>query len=211
MRALDVATGTGFTAVELSGIVGEVYAVDRTLGMLEQAMSLSENHGAGNMRFVMGDSTALPFHDAAFDIVTCRRAAHHFKDKDAFLNEVHRCLSNGGQFALVDMAAPEGFKNPYNSFERARDSSHEEAETFSHWKELIESHGFKIASADVEEERVSFEKWLYPVDVDTEEGRSCRHFLERAGSEFLAAIDYNAKDDTFVKRRVVIISARNKS
>lgn len=210
MKALDVATGTGFTAVELSGSVGEMFAVDRTTGMLERARNLSEERRAANMRFVMSDATALPFHDAAFDIVTCRRAAHHFRDKDAFLSEVHRCLNGGGQFALVDMAAPEGFKDPYNAFERARDSSHEEAETFSHWRELIESHGFEVSSTCVEEEKVSFDKWLYPVEPDTEEGRRCRRFLERAGKEFLGAIDFNTESDTFVKRRVIIISARRR-
>ncbi len=210
MKALDVATGTGFTAVELSDSVGEVFATDRTHNMLDQARKLSEKRGAANTHFILSDATALPFRDAYFDIITCRRAAHHFRNKDAFLKEVHRSLSPEGLFALVDMVAPEGFKDMYNEFERARDSSHEEAETFNGWKQLLESHGFELTSGNVEGERIPFEKWLYPVEMDTEEGRKSRLFLSKAGDRFGEAISYDAGSDALVKRRTIIIARRRR-
>ena len=211
MRALDVATGTGFTAIELSGAVDDVFAVDRTRGMLEQARRLSAEREAAGIQFVLGDSTALPFGDASFDIATCRRAAHHFREKEPFLREVHRCLVPGGRLALVDMVSPEGFENIFNGLERTRDSSHEEAETVDRWKQLIGSGGFDVTDVEVEEESVSFEKWLYPVGADTEEGGKSRLFLEDAGDEFREAIGYDAERDTFVKRRAVIIASKRMS
>ncbi len=209
MKALDVATGTGFTAIELSGYVDEVFATDRTRGMLDQAKKLSEERGIARMHFIMSDSTALPFSDAYFDIVTCRRAAHHFRNKDIFLAEVHRCLASEGFLAIVDMVAPEGFKDMYNSLERARDSSHEEAETFNGWKRLVESNGFELTSADLEEERVSFDKWLYPVNVDTDGGRNSRRLLSESDKPFRESISYDAGSDAFVKRRMVAIARRS--
>ncbi len=38
----------------------------------------------------------------AFDLVTCRVAAHHFSDVAAFVRETARVLKTGGWFLLID-------------------------------------------------------------------------------------------------------------
>jgi len=47
----------------------------------------------------------LPF-GGAFDLVTCRIAAHHFADIGRFLRESARALRPGGLLAVVDNVVP---------------------------------------------------------------------------------------------------------
>src|SRR2546426_193628 len=58
-RALDVATGTGFTAFALRPHVRSVVGADLTRGMLEEARRLTPS-GEG-FSWVVGDAEALPF------------------------------------------------------------------------------------------------------------------------------------------------------
>jgi len=75
-RALDIATGTGFTALALAPRCREVIGVDLTPGMVREAQRLREARGVSNLRFCLGDAEALPFRNGMFDIVACRHAAH---------------------------------------------------------------------------------------------------------------------------------------
>src|SRR5262245_24005216 len=95
-RVLDVATGGGHTALAFAGITRRVVAYDLTEPMLAAARGHVRDRGAANVSFVAGDATALPFAEAAFDVVTCRTAAHHFSDVAAFVRQIHRVLRPGG-------------------------------------------------------------------------------------------------------------------
>ena len=75
--ALDVGTGTGHTAFALAPHVAHVVAQDLTEAMLNEARALQERNGL-EVRWDLGDVHALPYEDGAFDLVVCRRAAHHF-------------------------------------------------------------------------------------------------------------------------------------
>ena len=105
--AIDLASGTGFTAMELASRVSKVVAFDGTREMLEKAKALASERGIGNIEYVLGDVSELPYPESTFDIITCRRAAHHFTDKKKFLSELFRTLKKGGRMGLVDMAVPE--------------------------------------------------------------------------------------------------------
>jgi len=50
----------------------------------------------------------MPYDSAAFDLVTCRVAAHHFSDIPAFVREVARVLKAGGSFLLIDGSIEDG-------------------------------------------------------------------------------------------------------
>src|SRR2546429_8611565 len=92
-RALDVATGTGFTAFALRPHVRSVVGADLTRGMLEEARRLAPP-GKG-LTWVVGDAEALPFADGAFSIVTCRRAPHHFSPVGRGLGASVRTAGHG--------------------------------------------------------------------------------------------------------------------
>ncbi len=106
-RALDVATGTGFTALALAPHCREVVGVDFTPGMLREARGLRETRGIANLRFCLGDAEALPFREGGFDIVTCRHASHHFPHVSVALGEMARVVRPGGRVVLDDTCTPE--------------------------------------------------------------------------------------------------------
>ncbi|HRU04815.1 MAG TPA: methyltransferase domain-containing protein, partial [Candidatus Brocadiia bacterium] len=106
-RALDVATGAGHTAFALAPHLASVIGVDITPQMLEEAGTLGGQKGLGNVSFHLADVHRLPFADASFDLVTCRRAPHHFSDIGQALTEMKRVLKPGGRLVIDDRAAPE--------------------------------------------------------------------------------------------------------
>src|SRR5215470_7949201 len=71
---LDVATGTGFTALAFAPFARDVTGIDISEGMLEHARAKAP----ANVTFRNGSAEDMPFGDAEFDIVTCRVAPHHF-------------------------------------------------------------------------------------------------------------------------------------
>ena len=89
-RVLDVATGTGFTALAFAPQVHSVVGVDVSPGMLAGASQRAEAAGITNVTWTEGTAEALPFPDAAFCLVTCRIAPHHFLDLGQFLAETAR-------------------------------------------------------------------------------------------------------------------------
>ncbi|HEY3284861.1 MAG TPA: methyltransferase domain-containing protein [Armatimonadota bacterium] len=147
-RALDVATGTGFTAAGLAPHVASVVGLDVSPGMLEQARQRCTRLGFANVAFREGTAEALPFEEGCFDLVTCRIAPHHFLDVRQFACEVARVLRPGGRLVVADTSAPEG--DPVadawqNETERLRDPSHVRNYTASEWREIVEGAGLIIS------------------------------------------------------------------
>ncbi len=178
--ALDVATGTGFAAVALASRVGHVVGIDLTKGMLAQAKALARDNRLANVRFELGDAMTLRYPDASFDIVTARRATHHFDSVPRFLLEAKRVLKPGGKIGIVDMAPPEGAKSFMNTIERLRDGSHVEAFAPRAWESMMTTAGFRIRFSKILDEQVTFEGWLYPVKLGGNEERAIHSAWESA-------------------------------
>lgn len=72
-RILDVATGTGITALAARERSANVTAVDLTPELLAVARTKAAKEGWNDIDFREGDAEALPFEDASFDVVlsTC--------------------------------------------------------------------------------------------------------------------------------------------
>ena len=172
--ALDVATGTGFTAVALAPLVKRVVAIDRTSEMLAKAREFARGRGVQNVTFETGDALNLSFPDASFDILTTRRATHHFDDVPRFLAEAKRVLGPRGRLGIVDMSPPKGAERFMNRIERLRDASHVEAFTPEAWKSMIIRSGLRTLSSQILDEHVQFERWLYPVEPGGKEERAVR-------------------------------------
>ncbi len=205
--SIDLATGTGFTAVRISERSKFVIAFDKTEEMMSQARLLASGKNLDNIIFVLGDVENVPFLSNTFDLATCRRAAHHFQHKARFLAETFRILKHGGYFGFVDMIAPEmDTEDLFNKMEIIRDPSHVGAESFISWKKLIIESGFEITFSEVQEERVSFEKWLSPVKRESAEGTACVKLLEQNKSYFHERIGFDG--NSFIKSRGVIISRK---
>lgn len=146
-RVLDVATGTGFTALAFAPHVHSVVGLDVSPGMLAEAHQRAEAAGITNVTWTEGPAEALPFPDAAFCMVICRIAPHHFLDLGQFLSETARVLKPGGHLVLVDTTVPDNSPEAgawQNAVEVLRDPSHVRNYTPTEWRTLTEAAGLTV-------------------------------------------------------------------
>ncbi len=147
-KCLDVATGTGHTAFALAPHVSRVIATDITTEMLEQARGLQKKNGLGNVTFQVADVHDMPYKDGEFDLVTSRRAPHHFSDIRKALREMARVLRPGDRLVIDDRSIPEDDEvdRIMNRLDVLHDESHIRQYRPSEWRALLEEAGFTIES-----------------------------------------------------------------
>lgn len=100
---LDVACGTGIVArvaAQQVGTTGKVVGLDTNAAMLQVARTLPKEAGA-SIAWQEGNALALPYADAAFDVVLCQLGLQYFPDRPKALREMHRVLVPGGRVGLL--------------------------------------------------------------------------------------------------------------
>lgn len=209
MKAIDLATGTGFTAAVLAETASSVVAYDATPEMLEQARKLMDEEKLTNVEFETGDVMQTPFEDGTFDVATCRRAAHHFTDMIKFLTEVHRILKPGGKLGIADMLRPEkDDADIFNKLERVRDNSHVGAIKVSAWRKILEDTGFQIENLTTSDELYTVERWLSPVEMDSDQGNEVRRIINELDDLVLKDGNVDRKEQTILKERIVLVARK---
>jgi ubiquinone/menaquinone biosynthesis C-methylase UbiE len=191
-RALDVATGAGHTAgAVLDRGVPEVVATDAAPAMVRTA-----GREFPGVCGVVADAERLPFVADAFDAVTCRIAAHHFPDQDAFVAEAARVTEPGGVFAFEDNVAPadDDLDAFLNRVERLRDPSHGRSARESEWRERIEDAGFSIEESAVITKTIDYRDWVAQLDTPAENRRELESLFADppASARDLFRIEYDA-------------------
>ncbi len=215
-RVLDVATGTGFTALAFASRVKEVVGLDVSDGMLGQARANAEKEGVSNVTFEKGAAESLPFPDATFDRVTCRVAPHHFLSVQRFCSEAYRVLKPGGRLLIADTGVPDGLPEVdawQNQVEAVRDTSHVRNYSLSEWRNLVTTAGFHVEeSAELEEgAQVSMEDWMKKSGCMGQAAAEVRKMFAEASPEARRIFSIEARDDgDFVFRwlRVVLAARR---
>lgn len=204
-RALDVATGTGFTAFALQPRVRTVIAMDLTHRMLQEARRLAS--GPGGIAWVEGDAEALPFRTAVFTVVACRRAPHHFPHIDRAVAEMLRVLEGGGRLGIVDQVPPddEAGHHLMETLEVLRDGSHVRALPPREWKALLTRHGFQPTFVEIVERRQTVEAWLELAGPDDAVRRRVSTLLAGAPRVALERIGYEENPPSFLKQWVVVV------
>ena len=178
--ALDVATGTGNTALALAPFVARVVGLDLTREMLAHASRLTRERSIANAEWVLGDASRLPFADDSFDLYTVRAAPHHFTDFDGFLSEALRVLKPGGSAAFVDCAPPPAAREVMHEVEVRRDPSHVRSLTVTEWTERLERAGFKVEVATSRELDWDFEDWMGNMAVEPALAADLARLIESA-------------------------------
>src|SRR5262245_37248146 len=147
---LDIATGSGHTAFALAPHVRSVIGTDITSEMLREAEGLKATRAIANVTFQIADVHKLPFEDGTFQLVTCRRAAHHFSRIHQALAEIRRVLSKGGRAVIDDRSVPaDDFADRcMNLLDTYHDESHVREYRPSEWHRMLEDSGFHVESIE---------------------------------------------------------------
>jgi len=161
-RVLDVACGPGFLTMAFASHAKEVVGVDATQALLQRARSEAERRGIHNVRFETGDATVLPFADAAFDVVSCRAAFHHFPDPERVLGEMRRVARPGARLLVADMlGADDPAKAAYHDgIERLCDPTHARALPAAEFERLFVAASLDVLAKPIGTMDYEVEAWM---------------------------------------------------
>lgn len=101
-HVLDVGCGDGSYALAAAERAAEVVCLDASVAMLEAARRRASGDGA-TLRTVQAEAGALPFGDAAFDVVLAVTVLCFVEDAAAALREMSRVLAPGGRLVLGEL------------------------------------------------------------------------------------------------------------
>jgi SAM-dependent methyltransferase len=107
MKVLDVACGTGNTAIPEAKKGAEVTGLDLASNLIEQARARAESEGV-KVKFDVGDVEDLPYEDATFDAVVTMFGAMFAPRPDVTASEMKRVCRSGGFIAMGNWT-PEAF------------------------------------------------------------------------------------------------------
>jgi len=102
-RVLDVGSGPGHQAFELSSVVGPNGSVEG-IDLADSALAISRNRCSelGNIQFQLGDAYNLPFRNGTFDAVMSSQVFEYLDDVGLALTEMFRVLRSGGRVLIHD-------------------------------------------------------------------------------------------------------------
>ena len=106
-KVLDVACGTGNTAIPAARTGADVVGVDIATNLLEQARKRAAAENL-SVRFQEGDAEDLPFPDHSFDVVLTMFGAMFAPRPEKVAAELIRVCRPGGVIAMANWT-PEGF------------------------------------------------------------------------------------------------------
>ncbi len=96
-RLLDVATGPGTVALAAAQAGARVSAIDFSPQMIAELRARFERQGVAEIDARVGDATALPYEEGAFDVAVSMFALNLIADRSAAFREIHRVLRRGGR------------------------------------------------------------------------------------------------------------------
>jgi ubiquinone/menaquinone biosynthesis C-methylase UbiE len=208
--ALDVATGTGHTALALAPHVRHVIGTDITPAMLDEARKLQAQLGIENVEFRIADVHHLPFDEHSYDLVTSRRAPHHFSAIDAALREMHRVLRPGARLVIDDRSVPEDdFVDAcMNELDRLHDASHVRQYRPSEWQRMLTNAGFSVEHMEPYTQHRPLTSLTQ--GVDEEDVARIRARLDALNDEQRRALNYRTvQDEPYINHWYILLSARS--
>ena len=155
--ALDVASGGGHVARRLREEGLEVVTCDPAPGMQADVVCAAEH---------------LPFADAAFEVVACRLAAHHFDDVRAGVAEMARVARE-----LVLVVDNLWMSDGGEEANRLRDPSHVRNYSEDEWRGLFAGAGLDLEEVRTLERSIRFEPWLERTGCAGEKAARVRELL----------------------------------
>src|SRR2546428_11629716 len=162
-RVVGVGTGVGHTLRRVAPLFRAAIGLDPPREMLAAGSGVLADAGVANALLVQADARAMPLATAAFDVATCRVAAHHFTDPARSFGEIARVLRPGGVLVLVANYAPDepALDAVINTLETLRDASHVRNQTLDGWRALVEDAGMRATiDSTAMVTKLSTDAWL---------------------------------------------------
>lgn len=117
---LDIATGTGDFAIELSKLSpSQITGIDIAEKMLEIGREKMKQKGLSDkIKLLEADCENLPFPDNTFDIASSAFGVRNFENLHKGLTEMHRVLKPGGRILILEASEPSNmpFKKLYKAY-----------------------------------------------------------------------------------------------
>ncbi len=110
-RVLDLATGTGITAIAARERGAQVTGVDLTPELLIVARKKASNAGFTDIDFQEGDVEALPIADASFDVIVSTCGHMFAPDQSRVATELARVTRSGGRVVFLAWTPDGGLGN----------------------------------------------------------------------------------------------------
>lgn len=148
IKILDVACGTGEFLIEAAKRGMKVYGID----LSDYAIAFAKKHIEGG--FLVGSGEKLSFKDNSFDFVTCIGSLEHFPHPEKGISEMARVLRKGG-VCLIHVPNLMFLGHVYMAMRygvmpsEGKQSFSERFCTYNGWKDLLESHGFRVVTSTV--------------------------------------------------------------
>ena len=161
-RWVETACGPGLIARAMAPRVGSVVGIDLTPTMVEKASGDAAAAGVENVRFEVGDATALPLADDSLDGAITRFSLHHIPAPIRVLEEMERVVKPGGYVIVSDFVTDDDGESAawQEQIERLRDPSHWALLTPSRIAALAERVGLEPDVERVVPFQIDFEEWL---------------------------------------------------
>lgn len=196
-KALDIATGGGHTAVHLARMGFEVTASDLSPAMLARCRELAAEAGL-TLDTAEHSAETLPYPDASFDLVSCRVAAHHFSNPDAFVRESARVLKPGGVFLLIDGSVPDdapAVEEWLHKVEKLRDPSHGRFLSPAAWRQVCEGAGLVVELCTTTPLKQPDLNWYFETAATTPENRAAvLALVKEAPAEVIGKLGLETED-----------------
>lgn len=110
-KVLDVATGTGDFAIEISSLKDvKITGIDISEQMLAVGIhKVKQKRLTERIDMVVGDSENLPFSNEEFDAVTVAFGVRNFENLEKGLTEIQRVTRKGGMALVLEFSKPKNF------------------------------------------------------------------------------------------------------
>jgi ubiquinone/menaquinone biosynthesis C-methylase UbiE len=145
MHLIDIGCGIGGPARYFATAYDcRVTGIDLTDEYIEAANLLTQKVGLSDrVSFEVGDATALPYDDEAFDMAWAMNVTMNIQDRAGFYAGVHRVLKPGGKFCISEAGLGPGGE-PYYPLTWAADPAYSFLMPPTEMRSLLESSGFRI-------------------------------------------------------------------
>lgn len=103
-KILEIGTSTGFTALEISRLIGaKIIAIDINELSLKECRIRAKKLNLSNIEFIKADAQNLNFDDESFDMVFCGNVTSLIDNRKKALSEYIRVIKNGKYLVAIPM------------------------------------------------------------------------------------------------------------